>query len=206
MPVKFDNFDELFFEIILSNSTLLKDAMNKSMEYKLNITKEIEEFKTNDINVEYKGKTSKHSIFLFSMYDVKKQKFIWFGKYNVLFKEFFEKYDIEDIFGSYKTIDKIFDNDEFEISEKYHIVVPYLMAMVKDGINLVSFEVPNADIYLYAFINLDIKDNFDMKQFINNMQYYKKALETNVIPTNLSRLFMNKSKRKNLKKTNKLKE
>lgn len=44
------------------------------------------------------------------------------------------------------------------------------MAMVKEGLNLVSFEVPNADIYLYAFINLDIKDDFDMKQFINDIQ------------------------------------
>ena len=113
-----------------------------------------------------------------------------------------DKYDVEKIFGSRRTLDKIFKH-EYEISEKYHIAIPYFLAILNPAYNLVSFATSDDDIYFYAFVNLGIKDNFNMKKFVDDMSYYKKALETDVVPTNLSRNLMKKTKKKTSKKTKK---
>ncbi len=202
MSVKFDKFDELFFDIVLSNTTMFKDTMTKSLEYKLDITKDIVALKTHDINVEYKGKTTKHFIILFGLYHKKDKQFMWISNYNDVFKELLDKYDVERMFGSRRTLDKIFKH-EYEISEKYHIAIPYFLAIINPAYNLVSFATSDDDVYFYAFVNLGIKDNFDMKKFVDEMSRYKKAVETDVVPKNLSRNLMKKTKKKTSKKIKK---
>lgn len=195
MSVKFDKFDELFFEIVLLNKTMFEDTMKKSLDYDLGLTKEIIELKTTDIKVKYKGKTSNHIIFLFGLYDKINKLFKWIGDSNDLLQNQLNRYDIKSIFGSQRTLDKIFKH-EYIISEKYHIAIPYLMAILNPAFNLVSFASPDDSMYFYAFVNLGIKDNFIFEKFVNDMSYYRNALEKNVIPTNLSRNLIKNSKKK----------
>jgi hypothetical protein len=201
MSVKFDEFDELFFDIVLSNSKMFEDAMKKSLEYKLNITKEIMELKTTSIDVEYKGETTKHTIYLFSLYYKNEKLFRWIGNSNKMFEKHLYSYDVKTIFGSQRTLDKLF-SEEYNISEKHHMVPPYLMAIANAGYNLVSFATPDNSIYFYAFVDLGIKDNFIFENFVNDMSFYKKALKENYVSPQISRQL--KKKPKKLQRTKKI--
>jgi hypothetical protein len=167
----FDNIDNQFFEIILLNKHMFNDVMTKSLEYDLDITKDIVELKTPKIKVEHNGKKTEKIIILFGEYNLVNNIFGWIGESNDLFIQQLERYDVKKIFGSYRTLDKILKK-EFKISEKYHIAIPYLMAILNPAFNIVSFKTPNST-YIYALVNLGIKDNFNFEKFIKNMQKYK---------------------------------
>lgn len=202
MSVKFDKYDELFFDIILFNKTMFEDTMKKSLDYNLDITKEIMELKTTDIKVKHKGKTSNNMIILFGLYNKINKLFKWIGDSNYLLQNQLNRYDIKSIFGSQRTLDKIFKH-EYIISEKYHEAIPYLMAILNPAFNLVSFATPDDSMYFYAFVNLGIKDNFIFEKFVSDMLRYRNALETEINTTKLSRKLIKKSKKKTSKKAKK---
>ncbi len=172
------------------------------MDYNLDITKEIIELKTTDIKVKHKDKTSNHMIILFGLYNKINKLFKWIGDSNYLFKNQLNRYDIKSIFSSQRTLDKIFTH-EYIISEKYHESIPYLMAILNPAFNPVSFASPDDSMYFYAFVNLGIKNNFIFEKFVSEMSHYRNALETDVVPTNLSRILMKKSKKENIQKKTK---
>lgn len=154
--------------------------------------------------MKHKDKTSNHMIILFGLYNKINKLFKWIGNSNYLFKNQLNRYDIKSIFSSQRTLDKIFTH-EYIISEKYHESIPYLMAILNPAFNPVSFASPDDSMYFYAFVNLGIKNNFIFEKFVSEMSHYRNALETDVVPTNLSRILMKKSKKKISKKKLKIK-
>ena len=180
----FDKLDELFFSTILLNKQLFDDMMNKTLDYKLNLTKDIVQLKTPKIEVEFNGKTKTHTIILFGLYDKIKKIYKWIGQTNELLIEQVIRYDVENIFGNWQTIDKIFSS-EYVIGNKEHMAIPYFIAILNPAFNLIRFESEDGNLYFYALVNLGIKDNFIFEKFISDMYIYKNlALELGTkIPT-----------------------
>ena len=56
--------------------------IDKTLEYKLNLTKDIVQLRTSKIDVEYGGETKKHIIILFGLYDKIGRIYKWMGKTN----------------------------------------------------------------------------------------------------------------------------
>jgi hypothetical protein len=181
----FNKLDELFFHTILLNKQLFDDMMDKTIEYKLNLTKDIVQLRTSKIDVEYDGKTKKHIIILFGLYDKIGRIYKWMGQTNELLAEQLMRYDVEDIFGTYQTIDKIFSS-EFTIANKEHLAIPYLMAILNPAFNLIRFESEDGSLYFYALVNLGIKDNFIFEKFISDMTIYKNLALANKVSANTS--------------------
>lgn len=177
----FDKLDELFFSTILLNKQLFDNMMDKTLEYKLNLTKDIVQLKTSNIEVEFNGKTKTHTIILFGLYDKIGRKYKWMGQTNELLAEQVIRYDVENIFGSWQTIDKIF-SPEYIIGNKEHMAIPYFIAILNPAFNLIRFESEDGTLYFYALINLGLKDNFIFEKFISDMNIYKNLALVNKIP------------------------
>ena len=196
----FDKLDELFFHTILLNKQLFDNMINKTLEYKLNLTKDIVQLQTSKIDVEYKGETKKHIIILFGLYNKIGRIYKWIGQTHKLLVEQLMRYDVEDIFGTFHTIDKIFSS-EFVIGNREHLAIPYLMAILNPALNLVRFESEDGSLYFYALINLDIKDNFIFEKFISDMRIYKNLALVN--KPNIASPKISRQSKKNKSKHNK---
>lgn len=177
----FDKLDELFFSTILLNKQLFDNTMDKTLEYKLNLTKDIVKLKTSKIEVDFNGKTKTHTIILFGLYDKIRRIYKWIGQTNELLVEQVIRYDVENIFGTWQTIDKIF-SPEYVIGNKEHMTIPYFIAILNPAFNLIKFESEDGTLYFYALVNLGIKDNFIFEKFISDMYIYKNLALVNKTP------------------------
>lgn len=198
----FDKLDELFFSTILLNKQLFDNTMDKSLEYKLNLTKDIVQLKTSKIEVEFNGKTKIHTIILFGLYDKIRRVYKWMGQTNELLGEQVIRYDVENIFGTWHTIDKIF-SPEYVIGIKEHMAIPYFIAILNPAFNLIRFESEDGNLYFYSLVNLGIKDNFIFEKFISDMNIYKNLALVNKTPKPTQSRMLAQTKKNNttLKKT-----
>lgn len=71
------------------------------------------------------------------------------------------------------TINKLFKS-KVKIKDELHMAIPILIAILNPAFNLVSFSTPDDSMYIYALVNLKIKDNFNMDKFTDDMEAYKK--------------------------------
>ena len=166
----FTDLDKCLFRIVLNYKKIFEEVITTSLKYKINLTKDA--FISNKTQVTTKnGKKIDRLIFPFGYQDKTKQKFKWLDNIKEMFLQHMEKYDIKKIFGTDSTIKKLFES-EFEISNDFHYVLPYLIAIFNPSFNLVRFQ--SGDIYYYALVELNIDVDFIFDDFICELVPYKK--------------------------------
>ena len=167
--------DLLLFNIILKSCReTYEKVINDSLSYKLDLTKDIIDFKKSKIKViDKNNKISYKEIIPFGFYNEKQTKFSW---YKFIKKDFYDHLIISGIkqtFDSLETIDKLF-LDEVIIDKKNHNVIPYIMAVFNPNFNVIRFQAVDATIY--AFVKLDIKDNLNFDNFMEMASIYNIAI------------------------------
>jgi hypothetical protein len=170
----FDDFDNLFFEIVKKHKNDIEETIENSVKFKLEMTKEIVTFETTKIKAINKltNKTTEHDILHFGLYDSDSETFRWLGNLNQIMKEHIEKYG--NLFENIPTINKIINNENIKINKKNHYAIPYLMAIINPAFNLVRFESEDASKFIYVLINLKLKNNIDFDEFVEDIEKYKK--------------------------------
>lgn len=168
----FINLDKLLFAAVLKYRDTFEKVITKSLKYQIKLTKDVAQLKKIKINVIKNGENFTRNIFMLGYHNKSEEIFRWFNSMNEIALKHIQRHNIKDIFGSDTTIKKLFQ-PEIEISNKYHYVIPYLVAIFNPAYNIVRFE--HGDTYVYAMIQLNIVNNFDFDDFVNEMTLYRIA-------------------------------
>lgn len=195
----FNDDDRIFFMIITSFKKDFEDIMKESLKYKINITKELMEKTYGEVSIEEIKNPNKKPFntmtIVLGYYDKTKGIYNWAPSTKKLVYEMILKYI--DIFGTTKTIDKLF-TDAVKISYEDHYVIPYLVGCVYK-LNVIRFitEMPNGDeLYFYMLVDLKIKNNFDPKKFVSDFGLYRLLSATNNKKTSKQKVNKNGKKSK----------
>lgn len=168
----------LFFSIIANYRNQIEKVNKKSLEYKLNISKDNVSFKNTKLDVEHisTGEKSTHTIMPFGVYDSSTKMWNWMGNMNKFMFDIYNKqYDLVDIFGidGEPLLNTIF-SDSIKISPDDHIIIPYFIQLLNDSHNLVRIESDkNSPYTMYVLIDLGIKDEIDWDDFIDKMSMFR---------------------------------
>ena len=82
------------------------------------------------------------------------------------------------------TIVKLLSKPKINISKKYKKVIPYLLAIIQNTYNIISFDTSNKNETVYVGIAMNIKDKFNQKLFDKDMEKYNN-MGNNVTGNNL---------------------
>ena len=129
-----------------------------------------------------------HSFILYGKYNENTETFIWFNNIqNIILQDMIKK-DIIGVFSTsyYRgpTIVKLLSKPKIKISKKYKKVIPYLLAIIQNTYNIISFDTSNKNETVYVGIAMNIKDKFNQKLFDKDMEKYNN-MGNNVTGNNL---------------------
>jgi hypothetical protein len=173
-----DNMTLLFFVIISNFRDKIENINTKSLDYKLNITKDNISFKTTKLEVEHisTGVISTHNIMPFGIYNNSTKMWNWMSNMNeIMFDMYNKQYELLDIFGDKgePLLKTIFSN-EVKISPGDHIVIPHFIQLLNASHNLVRIEMDQKSPYIvYALIDLGIKDEIEWNDFVDGMSMFR---------------------------------
>jgi hypothetical protein len=179
---------------ILDYGKVFENVIIKSLDYDIVLSEDIVKnvFAENvEIKNKKTGKSTKHMIFLFGMYMTESEEYIWYKGIQGMFMDHLKQYDK---LVAIPFIKNYFIDTTIKISYNFKNVIPYLMAIIYSGSNLVRFTSPDKKVELYAMVDLGIKDNFNMRDFLLAMSTYSLFTSMNKKDiNNLSRSKIEKS-------------
>ena len=185
----FTKQDKYFFSIILEHGKIFDDVVQKSYGYNIDLENALKkgEGKISVIN-KNTGENNYHSFILYGKYNENTETFIWFNNVqNVILQDMIKK-DIIGVFSTsyYRgpTIVKLLSKPKIKISKKYKKVIPYLLAIIQNTYNIISFDTSNKNETVYVGIAMNIKDKFNQKLFDKDMEKYNN-MGNNVTGNNL---------------------
>ena len=173
--MSFDKTDEIFFKSIYKFQDEFEDIIDKSMDYKIDMT--LDKFKAGagKINVTDKANNTKEcNYIIFCRYNTSNNEFEWVHA--------FKKFITSAIIKVYKelgiklnTINKLIEKDKFIIEPKYKNIVPYMFALIyKQKINIIRFI--SGDIEFYVMIDLNIPNNIKDDDINKNFSLYNNSI------------------------------
>lgn len=165
--------DELFMMLVLRQSLPMEKVVERSLRYRLNLSNDLSTIKIRPP----KNKGSQYnSVFIpIGVYQNREGVFEWYSQeVNQLLRAHLDKnYNLRELFGSAKTIDKLF-RMRYKLAEEYRNVPGYFIAMMNPGFRLIRFESPDHRFLLYGLAQIDtIPYNFNFEKFIENMSVYR---------------------------------
>ncbi len=171
---KFDDYDKLFFELVLKYENDFEKTQKSSTKYKLELTKEIVTLQTTKINAINKNsnKKTEHTVINFGFYDYDTEIFRWHGGLNQMMKEHVMKYG--NLFDGIPTIDKIMDNTVMKIPKKYCNIIPYFLSVINPAFNLVRFSTEDSTKNSYILVTLNLTNHLNFDEFVEDIDTYKK--------------------------------
>jgi hypothetical protein len=185
----FTKQDKYFFSIILKHGKIFDDVVQKSYGYNIDLENALkkDEGKISVIN-KNTGENNYHSFILYGKYNENTETFIWFNNIqNIILQDMIKK-DIIGVFSTsyYRgpTIVKLLSKPKIKISKKYKKVIPYLLAIIQNTYNIISFDTSNKNETVYVGIAMNIKDKFNQKLFDKDMEKYNN-MGNNVTGNNL---------------------
>ena len=185
----FTKQDKYFFSIILEHGKIFDDVVQKSYGYNIDLENALkkDEGKISVIN-KNTGENNYHSFILYGKYNENTETFIWFNNIqNIILQDMIKK-DIIGVFSTsyYRgpTIVKLLSKPKIKISKKYKKVIPYLLAIIQNTYNIISFDTSNKNETVYVGIAMNIKDKFNQKLFDKDMEKYNN-MGNNVTGNNL---------------------
>lgn len=149
-----------FFSIMNQLEEPLKEIMNKSLEYKIDLTEDNIGSTNIDVRHLETGETKNVKFILFGTFDSGESQFIWSqNARNMLYQSIKNRYDLYSLFGQHgvNIINKLF-KDKIKINKMDHATIPYFIAFLNPAFNLVKF-TENGTTISYALIELEIEDN-----------------------------------------------
>ena len=173
--MSFDVIDNLLIDILLTFSESIEDCNSQTLQYKFNLTPEI--IKCKDFKIEGTDKndiTELYTIIYLGHYNSNDETFKWSNSQiiNMVYEQLQKNVksidtNIKEMFGTTQTIDKLFE-PEVKIILEQHYAIPYLIQLLFN-INLVRFESPNKDIFIYTLIKLNFDCPIDHEDFIKKI-------------------------------------
>lgn len=148
----------------------LFSIINQSGKYHLE--KQIED----GSNIYFTLKNIPKYFIIFGYYNLEKNVFIWQNNMNNNFQEIVKREYIN-IFGSYSTLKKIFQNEVF-FDKEYMNIIPYLMEALNQDYNVICIKSNNTYIYALTIIE-KIRKTFNLGIFEEVLFYHYKNWNKN---------------------------
>jgi hypothetical protein len=129
--MSFDTIDNVFLDILLTFTDTIEKCNKETLEYKFNLTPEIaagREYKIKGTNK--KGETSEFPIIVIGYFTPENGEFVWNDNMNMIIYDEVKAISkafgssIDEIFGSDKTLKKLFE-PKVKIDLDKHNAIPY---------------------------------------------------------------------------------
>jgi membrane-associated HD superfamily phosphohydrolase len=183
--MSFDTIDNVFLDILLTFTDTIEKCNKETLEYKFNLTPEIaagREYKIKGTNK--KGETSEFPIIVIGYFKPENCEFVWNDNMNMIIYDEVKATSkafgssIDEIFGSDKTLKKLFE-PKVKIDLDKHNAIPYLAQLFLFNFNFVRFETDTKDLFLYTFIQINFNCPIDYDDFFKKIILYKSIVENN---------------------------
>jgi len=175
----FNEKDKYFFSIILKQGDVFEDVIQKSYSYDI----KLEDALINDLNKvkvinKDTGEKQILSFEAYGKYNEDTETFTWFHNLqNQILQDMIQRGIIGDFFKDATTIEKLFLKPDIKIPKEYKNVIPYFLAILISNKNIIPFGSPDSSITMYVGIALDIKDNFNLDAFNEDLEKYNELVK-----------------------------
>lgn len=170
----FTTLDDVLITIFSSLWKNFQKVLEKSYDYKINVTKDNVECKSLDVDIT-NIKTGKHDnkkIIVFGVYNAKQELFTWNTNISKIFYDKLIKENIKETLGTLETLNKLFQQ-HVKINKKQYVAIPCLVGFFNPAYNLIKFVSENEEIEMFALVDLGIKDDINISEILAGFSLYK---------------------------------
>jgi hypothetical protein len=176
--MSFNNIDKKFFSLIYDYADIFEEIINKSLDYKINLTRDNFREGVGKVDViDNNNNKKQHEFIIFGKYDKKTNEFEWIPKVkNFIASALLKTYKNFDL--KLDTINKLLEKDKFSLPYQYKNGIPYMIGLMRiQKFNIIRFIAGDTEIYI--ILNLDIPNKLTHPEIIKHLSKYNEQFTNN---------------------------